>query len=69
VIASVDNSGSRATGKLQGNRSGGLDNPLGLNDILALGASQDLEFGDHRLGSHGFNSSYSVPWDYWTATL
>ncbi|MGF6599824.1 hemolysin activation/secretion protein [Paraburkholderia sp. GAS448] len=69
VVASVDNSGSRATGKLQGNLSLGIDNPLGLNDILALGANQDLEFGDKGLGSHGFNGSYSVPWGYWTATL
>ncbi|MFL6641965.1 MAG: ShlB/FhaC/HecB family hemolysin secretion/activation protein [Paraburkholderia graminis] len=69
VVASVDNSGSRATGKLQGNLSVGIDNPLGLNDVLTAGASQDLEFGDKRLGSHGFNGSYSLPWGYWTATL
>ncbi|MGF6604531.1 hemolysin activation/secretion protein [Paraburkholderia sp. GAS448] len=69
VVASVDNSGSRATGKLQGNLSLGIDNPLGLNDIFTVGANQDLEFGDKGLGSHGFNGSYSVPWGYWTATL
>ncbi|GLU34051.1 ShlB/FhaC/HecB family hemolysin secretion/activation protein [Trinickia caryophylli] len=69
VVASVDNSGTRATGKLQGNLSLGIDNPLGLNDLFNIGASQDLEFGDKRLGSHGFNSFYSVPWGYWTATL
>ncbi|WP_261510897.1 ShlB/FhaC/HecB family hemolysin secretion/activation protein, partial [Burkholderia multivorans] len=34
VVASVDNSGTRATGKLQGNLSLGIDNPLGLNDIF-----------------------------------
>jgi len=55
--------------KLQGNLSLGIDNPLGLNDILSLGANQDLEFGDKGLGSHGFNGSYSIPWGYWTATL
>ncbi|GLU34035.1 ShlB/FhaC/HecB family hemolysin secretion/activation protein [Trinickia caryophylli] len=69
VVASVDNAGTRATGKLQGNLSLGIDNPLGLNDLFNVGASQDLEFGDKRLGSHGFNSFYSVPWGYWTATL
>ncbi|CAB3764255.1 ShlB/FhaC/HecB family hemolysin secretion/activation protein [Paraburkholderia solisilvae] len=69
LVASVDNSGQRATGKLQGNLSLGLNNPLGLNDILSLSANQDLEFGDKDLGSHGFNGSYSVPWGYWTATL
>ncbi|CAE6862723.1 Hemolysin transporter protein ShlB [Paraburkholderia aspalathi] len=69
VVASVDNSGTRATGKLQGNLSVGVDNPLGLNDIFNIGASQDLEFGDKRLGSHGWNAFYSVPYGYWTATL
>ncbi|EEA03645.1 Polypeptide-transport-associated domain protein ShlB-type [Burkholderia sp. H160] len=69
VVASIDNSGTRATGKLQGNLSLGIDNPLGLNDIFNIGVSQDLEFGDKRLGSHGWNGSYSIPWGYWTGTL
>ncbi|WP_230955266.1 ShlB/FhaC/HecB family hemolysin secretion/activation protein [Burkholderia vietnamiensis] len=69
VVASIDNSGTRATGKLQGNLSIGIDNPLGLNDIFNVGVSQDLELGDKRLGSHGWNGFYSIPWGYWTATL
>ncbi|CAM2183785.1 Outer membrane transporter CdiB-2 [Paraburkholderia sacchari] len=68
-VASVDNSGTDATGKWQGNISLGLNNPLGLNDILNLGANQDLSLGNKALGSHGFNGSYSVPWGYWAATL
>jgi hemolysin activation/secretion protein len=69
VVASVDNSGQRATGRLQGNLSLGVDNPLGLNDIFNVGVSRDLEFGDKGLGSHGWNGSYSIPWGYWTGTL
>jgi hemolysin activation/secretion protein len=68
-VASVDNSGTDATGKWQGNVSLGIDNPLGLNDVFTLGANQDLSFGNKSLGSHGFNGSYSVPWGYWMATL
>ncbi|CAG4898729.1 ShlB/FhaC/HecB family hemolysin secretion/activation protein [Paraburkholderia gardini] len=68
-VASVDNSGTDATGKWQGNMSLGIDNPLGLNDVFTVGANQDLSFGNKSLGSHGFNGSYSVPWGYWTATL
>jgi hemolysin activation/secretion protein len=68
-VASVDNSGTDATGKWQGNVGLGIDNPLGLNDILSVGANQDLSFGNKSLGSHGFNGSYSIPWGYWTATL
>jgi hemolysin activation/secretion protein len=69
LVASVDNSGTRATGKLQGTLALGIDNPLGLNDIFNVGATQDLEFDDKHLGSHGWNGSYSVPWGYWTGTL
>jgi hemolysin activation/secretion protein len=69
VVASIDNSGTRATGKLQGNLSVGTDNPLGVNDLFNIGVSQDLQFGDKRLGSHGWNGFYSIPWGYWTATL
>lgn len=43
VVASIDNSGTRATGRLQGNLSLGIDNPLGLNDLFNIGMSQDLE--------------------------
>ena len=68
-VASVDNSGTKSTGKWQGNVSLGIDNPLGLNDIFTVGANQDLSFGNRSLGSHGFNGSYSIPWGYWTATL
>ncbi|SAL41176.1 polypeptide-transport-associated domain-containing protein [Caballeronia sordidicola] len=68
-VASIDNSGTDATGKWQGNVSLGIDNPLGLNDVFAVGANQDLSFGNKSLGSHGFNGSYSVPWGYWMATL
>jgi hemolysin activation/secretion protein len=68
-VASVDNSGTDATGKWQGNISLGIDNPLGLNDVFTLGANQDLSLRNKSLGSHGFNGSYSVPWGYWMATL
>ncbi|MCY1226775.1 hemolysin secretion/activation protein ShlB/FhaC/HecB [compost metagenome] len=69
VVASVDNSGTRSTGKPQGNLSLAVDNPLGLNDLFNVGYSQDLEFSDKSRGTHGWNGFYSVPWGYWTGTL
>ncbi|AXV74920.1 hypothetical protein CJO75_19270 (plasmid) [Ralstonia solanacearum] len=69
VVAAVDNSGTRSTGKLQGNLSLSLDNPLGLNDLFNVGYSQDLDFGNKERGTHGWNGFYSVPWGYWTATV
>lgn len=69
LVVSADNSGSRATGRYLGSVTLGLDNPLGLNDIFTAGYNQDLQFGNHALGSHGWNGSYSVPWGWWTGTL
>ncbi|KUY85254.1 hypothetical protein WS50_27140 [Burkholderia territorii] len=69
VIASVDNSGARPTGKVQGSLSMSIDNLFGLNDTFNIGVNQDLEFGDKHFGSHGLNGVYSVPWGYWTVTL
>ncbi|MBB5398321.1 ShlB/FhaC/HecB family hemolysin secretion/activation protein [Paraburkholderia youngii] len=65
----ADNSGTNETGRYIGNVTLGLYNLLGLNDILSAGYNQDLQFGNHDLGTHGWNASYSVPWGYWTGTL
>ncbi|MCC8402848.1 ShlB/FhaC/HecB family hemolysin secretion/activation protein [Paraburkholderia sp. MMS20-SJTN17] len=69
LVVSADNSGTNETGRYIGNVSLGLYNPLGLNDILSAGFNQDLQFGNHDLGTHGWNASYSVPWGFWTGTL
>nr|WP_245746814.1 ShlB/FhaC/HecB family hemolysin secretion/activation protein [Paraburkholderia lycopersici] len=69
LVISADNSGTNAAGRYIGNVTLGLYNLLGLNDILSGGFNQDLQFGNHELGTHGWNASYSVPWGYWTGTL
>ncbi|SFC13654.1 hemolysin activation/secretion protein [Cupriavidus sp. OV038] len=69
VVASVDNSGSRGTGRWQGNLSLGIDNPLGLNDMFNVGYNQDLMLSNKEHGTRGWNGYYSVPWGYWTATV
>jgi hemolysin activation/secretion protein len=69
LVVSADNSGTNETGRYIGNVSLGLYNLLGLNDILSAGFNQDLQFGNHDLGTHGWNASYAVPWGYWTGTL
>ncbi|MEQ0777774.1 ShlB/FhaC/HecB family hemolysin secretion/activation protein [Paraburkholderia tropica] len=69
LVVSADNSGTRETGGYIGNVSLALYNLLGLNDVLSGGYNQDLQFGNHTLGTHGWNASYAVPWGYWTGTL
>jgi len=53
LVVSADNSGTRETGGYIGNVSLGLYNLLGLNDVLSAGYNQDLQFGNHDLGTHG----------------
>jgi len=69
LVVSADNSGTDATGRYIGNVSLALYNVLGINDVLSGGYNQDLQFGNHDLGTHGWNASYAAPWGYWTGTL
>ncbi|WP_321943207.1 ShlB/FhaC/HecB family hemolysin secretion/activation protein [Paraburkholderia tropica] len=69
LVVSADNSGTRETGGYIGNVTLGLYNVLGVNDVLSAGYNQDLQFGNHKLGTHGWSGSYAVPWGFWTGTL
>ncbi|WP_180937496.1 ShlB/FhaC/HecB family hemolysin secretion/activation protein [Herbaspirillum seropedicae] len=62
----VDDSGQRSTGKLQGNLSASWDNPLGLTDLFYLSLGKEL--GDRDRGPRGSRNRivhYSLPWGYW----
>jgi hemolysin activation/secretion protein len=73
--ATVDDSGSKATGKTQGSATFSLDNPLGLSDLFYVTLSHDLygaDLGpngsvgagsDH--GTRGNTVHYSLPMGYW----
>jgi hemolysin activation/secretion protein len=66
VGLSIDDGGSRTTGKLQGNATLSWDNPLGLGDLFYFTKGQDL--GDRDNGPRGSRNQiahYSVPWGYW----
>lgn len=69
LLASVDNSGTRDTGRLQGQLAIGIDNPLGLNDLLDVAVQHDLSTGDDRFGTKGGSASYSMPWGYNTISV
>jgi len=66
LVASLDDSGSTGTGRLQGNLSLGIDNPLGLNDLFNVGVGHDANVNQGGRGTRGANASYSVPWGNWT---
>lgn len=63
---SLDDSGTKGTGKNQGAFTISVDNPLGLNDLFYLTYNQDLG-GSHpgNRGTHGYVAHYSLPFGYW----
>lgn len=73
VSLSVDDGGSKSTGKYQGSVSVSLDNFLTLNDLFYVTLSRDLGGGQMPLnvsgkaqGTRGNTAHYSVPFGYWT---
>lgn len=70
VSLSVDNGGSKSTGKYQGSVALSLDNPLTLNDLFYASFNHDLGGGeDGDRGSKGQTLHYSVPYGYWQLAL
>lgn len=63
---SIDDSGNKTTGKLQGDLTLSWDNLLDLSDLAYITLGQDL--GNKDNGPRGSQSQimhYSVPWGYW----
>ncbi|QWA30348.1 ShlB/FhaC/HecB family hemolysin secretion/activation protein [Pseudomonas sp. RC3H12] len=63
----LDNLGSASTGRDRRVLSLGLDNPLALNDLLSLSASDTLNQGDRY--SRNASLYYAIPYGYWTFSL
>jgi hemolysin activation/secretion protein len=70
AILSVDDSGSKATGKYLGGVTLAVDHLLQLNDLFYLSANHDLNDGSaENKGTHGYTAHYSVPYGYWLLGL
>lgn len=68
IDASLDDSGSNATGRYQGNLTLSLDNPLSLSDLFYLSGSYNLD-GNGGKSSKNLTGHYSVPLGYWQFVL
>lgn len=67
VSVSVDDSGSKSTGKYQGGLTLSYDNWWTLNDLFYISINHDLGGGDSGArGTRGGVIHYSVPFGYWT---
>jgi hemolysin activation/secretion protein len=65
VSISADDSGTKATGKLQGTVTIAYDHLLTLNDLFYASFSHDLEDDSALRGTRGRTVHYSVPYGYW----
>jgi hemolysin activation/secretion protein len=65
----LDNAGSASFGHAQLSAYLTLDHALGLNDILSLNLSTNLDNPDPEHRSQSLGASYSLPWGYNTVTL
>ncbi|NUF49616.1 ShlB/FhaC/HecB family hemolysin secretion/activation protein [Gilliamella sp. ESL0250] len=61
---SVDDSGTKTTGRDQGGVTLYMDNLLSLSDAFYISGGHDLN-GKGKYGSRNYLFSYSVPWGYW----
>ncbi len=66
VRASVtlDDTGSRGTGKLQANATLSLDNPMGLNELFYVSAGRGV-FNGQGKDTNSWTAHYDVPYGYW----
>lgn len=65
LSVSLDDSGSKATGKLQGGLTLSLDDLLMWNDLFYANVNHDV-FNGNSKGTRGYTAHYSVPYGYWT---
>ena len=68
IGTSLDDSGTRSTGRYQGGLTLSLDNPFSFSDLFWISASSSLE-KHHDKGTSNLTGHYSVPFGWWTAGL
>ena len=61
LTLTADNSGTQATGKLQGSATLSADNLLGLQDLFYITFSHDLNSSTYAYGTQGNSVYYGIP--------
>ena len=69
AIVSLDDSGSKATGKLQASETFAYDNLFSSNDLFNLSYNSDADRERSNHGTRGNSLYYSAPQGYWTYTF
>jgi hemolysin activation/secretion protein len=68
VALSLDDSGTKATGRYQAGATVSVDNPFGLNDLFYVSANHSINshfLSEPSYGTEGQTVHYSLPYGYW----
>jgi hemolysin activation/secretion protein len=68
LTLSLDDSGTKATGRYQAGATVSVDNPLGLNDLFYVSANHSINnhfLSEPSYGTEGQTVHYSLPYGYW----
>lgn len=68
LTLSLDDSGTKATGRYQAGATVSVDNPFGLNDLFYLSANHSINshfLSEPSYGTEGQTVHYSLPYGYW----
>jgi hemolysin activation/secretion protein len=68
VTFSLDDSGTKATGRYQAGATVSVDNPFGLNDLFYVSANHSINshfLSEPSYGTEGQTVHYSLPYGYW----
>lgn len=69
LVLSLDDSGTKPTGKLQASETLAVDNLFSINDLFNISFNSDAERDGQRLGTRGNSIYYSLPLGESTFTL
>lgn len=69
ITLTLDDSGTRTTGKMQSGINLAYDNLFGINDLFNIGLNSDVMRDGSERGTKGNSVYYSFPWEYWTFTF
>lgn len=72
LTLSLDDSGSKATGRLQGTATVSIENMLSLNDLFYASLTHSFKRGsddDGERGSKNISLYYAVPWKNWLLSV
>lgn len=69
VVLSLDDSGTKSTGKLQASQTFSLDNLLGINDLFNISLNSDADKAGNTRGTRGDSLYYSFPYGESTVTF